>query len=93
MTFSLKQFLRKSMLSAMTVSLVAPTVAPLAFANEIVAPSPKTLTLSYGYGGNLNFIDTLITQQDLTPGSDVILKANTLFTNDDGEEYNSNYIL
>lgn len=81
------------MLSAMTVSLVAPTVAPLAFANEIVAPSPKTLTLSYGYGGNLNFIDTLITQQDLTPGSDVILKANTLFTNDDGEEYNSNYIL
>ena len=93
MTFSLKQFLRKSMLSAMTVSLVAPTVAPLAFANEIVAPSPKTLTLSYGYGGNLNFIDTLITQQDLTPGSDVILKANTLFTNDDGEEYNSNYVL
>ena len=93
MTFSLKQFLRKSMLSAMTVSLVAPVVAPLAFANEIVAPSPKTLTLSYGYGGNLNFIDTLTTQQDLTPGSDVILRANTLFANDDEEEYNSNYVL
>lgn len=93
MTFSLKQFLRKSMLSAMTVSLVAPAVAPLAFADEIVAPAPKTLSLAYGYGGNVNFEGSLDESQEFTPGSEVTLTSNTWLTDDDGVEYNSNYLL
>lgn len=93
MKFSLKQFLRKSMLSAMTVSLVAPAVAPLAFADEIVAPAPKTLTLAYGYGGNVNFEGSLDESQEFTPGSEVTLFANTWLTDDDNVEYNSNYLL
>jgi collagen adhesion protein len=93
MTFSLKQFLRKSMLSAMTVSLVAPAVAPLAFADEIVAPAPKTLSLTYGYGGNVNFEGSLDAYQEFTPGSEVTLTSNTWLTDDDGVEYNSNYLL
>lgn len=93
MTFSLKQFLRKSMLSAMTVSLVAPAVAPLAFADEIVAPAPKTLSLAYGYGGNVNFEGSLDESQAFTPGSEVTLTSNTWLTDDDGVEYNSNYLL